>query len=147
MNYFHYKDDELWCEEVPITEIAKAVGTPFYLYSQRTLKHHFRVFDSAFSGVQHITCFAAKSNSNIAVLRIFIAEGSGVDIVSGGELYRALQAGVDTRKVVYSGVGKKVDEIEYALKSDILMFNAESSQELEVINSCAERLGRRREWH
>ncbi|MGA3207117.1 MAG: diaminopimelate decarboxylase [Syntrophales bacterium] len=143
MNYFHYKDDELWCEEVPITEIAKAVGTPFYLYSQRTLKHHFRVFDSAFSGVQHITCFAAKSNSNIAVLRIFIAEGSGVDIVSGGELYRALQAGVDTRKVVYSGVGKKVDEIEYALKSDILMFNAESSQELEVINSCAERLGKK----
>ena len=143
MNYFHYKDDELWCEEVPVTEIAKAVGTPFYLYSQRTLKHHFRVFDSAFSGVPHITCFAAKSNSNIAVLRIFIAEGSGVDIVSGGELYRALQAGVDTRKVVYSGVGKKVDEIEYALKSDILMFNAESSQELEVINSCAERLGKK----
>jgi len=143
MNYFHYKDNELWCEEVPVTDIAKAVGTPFYLYSQRTLKHHFRVFDGAFSGVPHITCFAVKSNSNIAVLRIFITEGGGVDIVSGGELYRALQAGVDTRKVVYSGVGKKVDEIEYALKLDILMFNAESSQELEVINSCAERLGKK----
>ena len=143
MNYFHYKDDGLWCEEVPITDIASAVGTPFYLYSHRTLKHHFRVFDAAFSGVPHITCFAVKSNSNIAVLRIFIAEGSGVDIVSGGELYRALQAGVDARKVVYSGVGKKVDEIEYALNADILMFNAESSQELEVINSCAERLGKK----
>jgi diaminopimelate decarboxylase len=143
MNYFHYKDKELWCEEVPVTDIARAVGTPFYLYSQRTLKRHFRVFDEAFSNVPHITCFAVKSNSNIAVLRIFIAEGSGVDIVSGGELYRALQAGVDTRKVVYSGVGKKVDEIEYALKSDILMFNAESSQELEVINSCAQRLGKK----
>ena len=143
MNYFHYKDKELWCEEVPVTDIVSAVGTPFYLYSQRTLKHHFRVFDVAFSGVPHITCFAVKSNSNIAVLRIFIAAGSGVDIVSGGELYRALQAGVDTSKVVYSGVGKKVDEIEYALKSDILMFNAESSQELEVINSCAQRLGKK----
>ncbi|MGD1152397.1 MAG: diaminopimelate decarboxylase [Syntrophales bacterium] len=143
MNYFHYKDKELWCEEVPVTDVARAVGTPFYLYSQRTLKRHFRVFDEAFSNVPHITCFAVKSNSNIAVLRIFIAEGSGVDIVSGGELYRALQAGVDTRKVVYSGVGKKVDEIEYALKSDILMFNAESSQELEVINSCAQRLGKK----
>ena len=142
MNYFHYKDNALWCEEVPVTEIARAVGTPFYLYSQRTLKHHFRVFDAAFAGVPHITCFAAKANSNIAVLRIFITEGSGVDIVSGGELYRALQAGVDTRKVVYSGVGKKVDEIEYALNADILMFNAESSQELEVINRCAERLGK-----
>ena len=143
MNYFHYKDNQLWCEEVPITQIARAVGTPFYLYSQRTLKHHFRLFDAAFSSVLHITCFSVKSNSNIAVLRIFIAEGSGVDIVSGGELYRAIHVGVDTRKVVYSGVGKKVDEIEYALKSDILMFNAESSQELEVINSCAQRLGKK----
>ena len=143
MNYFHYKDNELWCEEVSVTDIAGKVGTPFYLYSQRTLKHHFRVFDTAFSDVPHIICFAVKSNSNIAVLRIFIAEGSGVDIVSGGELYRALQAGVDARKVVYSGVGKKVDEIEYALKSDILMFNAESSQELGVINSCAGRLGKK----
>ena len=143
MNYFHYKDNQLWCEEVSVTEIARAVGTPFYLYSERTLKHHFRVFDTAFSSVPHITCFSVKSNSNIAVLRIFIAEGGGVDIVSGGELYRAIHAGVDTRKVVYSGVGKKVDEIEYALKADILMFNAESSQELEVINSCAQRLGKR----
>ena len=143
MNYFHYKDNELWCEEVPVADIAKAVGTPFYLYSGRTLKHHFRVFDAAFSGVSHITCFAVKSNSNIAILRIFITEGGGLDIVSGGELYRALQAGVDTRKVVYSGVGKRIDEIEYALNADILMFNAESSQELDVINACAQRLGRK----
>jgi diaminopimelate decarboxylase len=143
MNYFHYKDNELWCEEVRVRDIAEAVGTPFYLYSQRTLRHHFKVFDAAFSGVPHIICFAVKSNSNIAVLRIFITEGGGVDIVSGGELYRAIQAGVDTRKVVYSGVGKKVDEIEYALKLDILMFNAESSQELEVINDCAQRLGKK----
>jgi len=143
MNYFHYKNNQLWCEEVSVTDVARKVGTPFYLYSHRTLKHHFRVFDAAFSEVPHIICFAVKSNSNIAVLRIFIQEGGGVDIVSGGELYRALQAGVDTRKVVYSGVGKKIDEIEYAMKSDILMFNVESSQELQVINACAENLGKR----
>ncbi|HVO67314.1 MAG TPA: diaminopimelate decarboxylase [Syntrophales bacterium] len=143
MNYFHYKSNELWCEEVPVSVIAKDVGTPFYLYSHRTLKQHFRVFDEAFADVPHLICFAVKSNSNIAVLRIFINEGGGVDIVSGGELYRALQAGVDTQKVVYSGVGKRVDEIEYALKSDILMFNVESSQELQVINACAERLGKK----
>ncbi|HYA14852.1 MAG TPA: diaminopimelate decarboxylase [Syntrophales bacterium] len=143
MNYFHYKINELWCEEVPVSVIAKDVGTPFYLYSHRTLKQHFRVFDEAFANVPHLICFAVKSNSNIAVLRIFINEGGGVDIVSGGELYRALQAGVDTKKVVYSGVGKRVDEIEYALKSDILMFNVESSQELHVINACAEKLGKK----
>ena len=143
MNYFYYKNNELLCEEVSVTDIARKVGTPFYLYSHRTLKHHFRVFDDAFSEVPHIICFSVKSNSNIAVLRIFVEEGGGVDIVSGGELYRALQAGVDARKVVYSGVGKKIDEIEYALKSDILMFNIESSQELQVINTCAEKLGKK----
>lgn len=143
MNYFHYKGDELWCEEVSVTDIAREVGTPFYLYSHRTLKHHFRVFDAAFLDVPHIICFAVKSNSNIAVLRIFVKEGGGMDIVSGGELYRALQAGVDTGKVVYSGVGKRLDEIEYALKSEILMFNVESIQELEVINTCAEKMGKK----
>jgi diaminopimelate decarboxylase len=142
VNYFHYKEGRLWCEEVSVTDIARDVGTPFYLYSHRTLRHHFRVFDEAFAEVPHMICFSVKSNSNIAVLRIFINEGGGMDIVSGGELYRALQAGVDTQKVVYSGVGKRVDEIEYALKSDILMFNVESSQELHVINTCAEKLGK-----
>jgi diaminopimelate decarboxylase len=143
MNYFHYKDNELWCEEVPVRDIAREVGTPCYLYSHRTLQHHFRVFDRAFSEVPHIICFAVKSNSNIAVLRTFINEGGGADIVSGGELYRALQAGVDSGKVVYSGVGKKVDEIEYALASEILMFNVESSQELQLINECAKKMGKK----
>ncbi|MBW2637105.1 MAG: diaminopimelate decarboxylase, partial [Deltaproteobacteria bacterium] len=138
MNYFDYRENELWCEEVPITDIAEQVGTPFYLYSVRTLKRHFDVFDSAFSALPHIVCFSVKANSNLAILKIFINEGAGVDIVSGGELYRALRAGVDPGKVVYSGVGKREDEIRFALESDILMFNVESSQELEVINSCAE---------
>jgi diaminopimelate decarboxylase len=140
MNYFNYKGNELWCEEVSISHIAEEVGTPFYLYSHRTLKHHFRVFDAAFADIPHIICFSVKSNSNIAILRIFINEGGGVDIVSGGELYRAIEAGVDTGKVVYSGVGKKIDEIEYALESDIFMFNVESSQELHVINDCAKKM-------
>jgi diaminopimelate decarboxylase len=106
------------------------------------MKQHFHVFDEAFADVPHILCFAAKANSNIAVLRIFIKEGGGVDIVSGGELYRAMKAGVDPRKVVYSGVGKKMDEIEYALETGILMFNVESAQELGVINECAGRRGK-----
>ena len=143
MNDFNYLEHELWCEQVPVRAIAEKVGTPFYLYSYRTLKNHFHVFDQAFAEIPHIICFAAKSNSNIAILRIFIAEGGGVDIVSGGELYRAIQAGVDPRKVVYSGVGKRLDEIEYALKAGILMFNVESFQELAEIHTCAQRLGRK----
>ena len=140
MNDFNYVDNALWCEEVSVDEIARAVGTPFYLYSHRTLKNHYHAFDSAFAGVAHMVCFSVKVNSNLALLKLFINEGSGVDIVSGGELYRALQAGADPRKIVYSGVGKRADEIDYAVKSDILMFNVESPQELETINQCAARL-------
>ncbi len=141
MNYFHYQNEQLCCEGVSLADIAGKVGTPFYLYSEKTLRQHFRVFDSAFSDLPHIVCYAVKANSNIALLRLFASEGGGVDIVSGGELYRALQAGVDPQKVVYSGVGKRLDEIEYALRSNILMFNVESSQELQVIDECAGRLG------
>lgn len=142
MNDFQYRDQQLFCENVPIDRIAASVGTPFYAYSYRTLKRHFRVFDEAFTDLPHLTCFAIKSNSNIAILRLFIEEGSGVDIVSGGELYRAIQAGVDPQKVVYSGVGKKIEEIEFALHTGILMFNVESSQELEAISACAQRMGK-----
>lgn len=143
MHDFHYEGKDLWCEELPIRDLVAQVGTPLYIYSHRTLNNHFRVFDDAFSRVPHITCFAVKSNSNIAILRIFTRAGGGVDIVSGGELYRALKAGVDPQKVVYSGVGKKIDEIEYALASNILMFNVESFQELEIINGCAARMNRK----
>ena len=141
MHYFHYVDNHLWCEDVPVSAVAEAVGTPFYLYSHRTLKRHFEVFDTALADIPHLICFSAKANSNGAILRIFVREGSGVDIVSGGELYRALEAGADPRKIVYSGVGKRDDEIRYALEKDILMFNVESSQELEAINAWAGRMG------
>lgn len=140
MHDFHFEEGELWCEGMPLAEIARQVGTPFYCYSYQTLHNHFSVFDTAFTDVPHLLCFSAKANSNIAILRVFINQGGGVDIVSGGELYRALQAGVDPQKVVYSGVGKRVDEIEYALNSGILMFNCESTQELETINACAGRM-------
>ncbi len=140
MHDFNYVNHELWCEDVSVSAIAEKVGTPFYLYSHKTLLNHFRVFDGAFERLNHMICFSVKANSNIAILKIFVKEGGGMDIVSGGELYRALKAGVDPRKVVYSGVGKRVDEIEYALKTDILMFNVESSEELLKIDECAGRL-------
>jgi diaminopimelate decarboxylase len=143
MDYFHYVGNELWCEDVPVIKIASDVGTPFYLYSYRTIERHFSVFDQAFADIPHIICFSSKSNSNIAILKVLIQQGGGVDIVSGGELYRALQAGVDPQKVVYSGVGKREDEIKFAIEKEILMFNVESSQELEVINDCAGQMGKR----
>ena len=141
MNHFHYQADNLFCEEAPIAEIAREVGTPFYLYSHRTLSHHFHIFDAAFAEVPHIVCFAVKANSNTAILRIFAREGGGADIVSGGELYRALKAGADPGKIVYSGVGKREDEIDFALKTGVLMFNVESDQELTAINTRAGKMG------
>lgn len=141
MNDFHYQNGELWCEEVPVRVLAESAGTPLYVYSHKTLKRHFQVFDKAFAGMKHLICFSVKANSNIAILRLLMKEGGGADIVSGGELYRALQAGADPSRIVYSGVGKKQDEIEFAIRSNILMFNVESPQELEVINAVAGRLG------
>jgi diaminopimelate decarboxylase len=143
MHHFEYRDNEIFCEDVPISKIAKEVGTPFYVYSHATLTRHFSAFDGAFNEVPHLVCFSAKANSNLAVLNLFATLGGGLDIVSGGELYRGLKAGVLPEKIVYSGVGKRIDEIEYALKSNILMFNIESFQELEAVNRCAERLNTR----
>jgi len=140
MHHFHYQNQELYCENLPVRQIAEAVGTPFYLYSHATLSHHFRTFDAAFAGFPHLICFAVKANGNLAILRLFAELGSGADIVSGGELYRALKAGVDPRKIVYSGVGKNVEEIRQAIKAGILMFNIESSQELGEISRIAGRL-------
>lgn len=143
MHHFQYQNNELYCEEVPVLEIARDVGTPFYLYSHATLRQHFKAFDGAFQGITHLTCFSMKSNSSLAILRLFAQEGGGVDIVSGGELYRALKAGVDPQKIVYSGVGKRIEDLEYALKSGILLFNVESSQEVSRLNDVARSLGKR----
>ena len=143
MHHFNYQAGELYCENVPVRTIAAQVGTPFYLYSAATLAHHLKVFDAAFADFPHIVCFAIKANANLAILRLFARLGAGADIVSGGELYRALQAGVDPQKIVYSGVGKKPEEIKAALKAGILLFNLESSQELEAVNRIAGRLKRK----
>ncbi|MCE5243282.1 MAG: diaminopimelate decarboxylase [Syntrophobacteraceae bacterium] len=141
MHHFTYREDELYCEDVPLKELAREVGTPCYVYSHATLRQHFAVFDSAFSNVPHLTCFSVKANSNVAVLNLFGSLGGGVDIVSGGELFRARQAGIPPERIVYSGVGKTPAEIDYALKEGILMFNIESDQELEVLNRRAGELG------
>jgi len=143
MHFFQYRNHQFYCEEVPIDHIAEEVGTPFYLYSYNTLVRHFTVFNEAFKGIPHLICYSAKANSNLALLRIFVNLGGGVDVVSGGELYRAIKGGVAPEKIVYSGVGKREDEIEYALKTGILMFNVESSQELQVINEVAGRIGKK----
>ena len=143
MHFFRYKDHRLHCEGVPVHSIAEKVGTPFYLYSYNTLVRHFTVFEKAFEGVRHLVCYSAKANSNLALLRIFANLGGGADVVSGGELYRALKSGVPPQKIVYSGVGKREDEIEYALRTGILMFNVESSQELQAINDVAGRMGKK----
>ena len=143
MHHFQYRENELFCEDVPLLRIAEEAGTPCYVYSLATLTHHFKVFDGAFDGVPHLTCFSAKANSNVAILKLFGGLGGGVDIVSGGELYRARKAGIVPEKIVYSGVGKTVEEIDYALREDILMFNIESTQELEAIDARAGALGRR----
>jgi len=140
MHDFQYRGDELHCEELPIREIAETVGTPFYLYSLNTLENHFRAFQGAFSKADHLICFSAKANSNIAILRVFIRMGGGVDVVSGGELFRSMKAGASPDKIVYSGVGKRDEEIEYALELPILMFNIESTQELVLINQIAGRM-------
>ena len=143
VHFFAYKNQQLYCEEIPVEQIAEKIGTPFYLYSYHTLVRHFAVFDKAFEGISHLVCYSAKANSNLALLRLFVNLGGGIDIVSGGELYRALRGGAPSGKIVFSGVGKREDEIEHALKAGILMFNVESLQELQAINDVAGRVGKK----
>jgi diaminopimelate decarboxylase len=140
MHHFIYRDDELYCEDVPVQKIAAEIGTPFYLYSHATLSRHFKAFNEAFEGIDRLVCFSAKANTNLAILKLFATLGCGLDIVSGGELYRGIQAGFAPNRIVYSGVGKRIDEIDYALKSEIMMFNMESFDELKLINQRAGKL-------
>jgi diaminopimelate decarboxylase len=140
MHYFNFKNNDFYCEDTSLRSLAEKWGTPLYLYSHRTLCRHFEVFDSAFERYPHLVCFSVKANSNLALLKIFITQGGGADVVSGGELFRVLKAGIDPKKVVYSGVGKTEEEISFALEAGILMFNIESSEELKVINQQAKEL-------
>ena len=143
MHHFTYREEELYCEDVAVQKIAAEIGTPLYLYSHATLTRHVKAFSEAFAGMQKLICFSAKANTNLAILKLFATAGCGLDIVSGGELFRGIQAGFTPDRIVYSGVGKRIDEIDYALKSDILMFNLESLDELKLINQRAGQLNRR----
>jgi diaminopimelate decarboxylase len=137
MHLFKYKKGELYAEDVPLRTLAAKYGTPLYVYSQGTLERHVESYHNAFDGFPHVVCFAVKANSNIAVLNVLGKKGTGADVVSGGELYRALKAGIPAKRIVYAGVGKTEDEIRYALKSKILMFNIESGDELAEIDRIA----------
>jgi diaminopimelate decarboxylase len=137
MHYFEYKNGQLFAEDISVEDLVKEFDTPLYIYSAKTFRRHFEAFDSAFDGVNHLTCYSVKANSNLCILKMLSKMGSGMDIVSGGELFRVLKAGVDPKKIVYSGVGKREHEIQEAILSDILMFNVESRQELEKINQVA----------
>jgi diaminopimelate decarboxylase len=141
MTAFGYQGQEFYCEDVPIAKIAHEIGTPCYIYSHRLLVEGYRALDQAFTKLPHLICYAMKANANLAILRLFIDEGGGLDIVSGGELYRALYAGADPKRIVFAGVGKTHQEIEAALRANILLFNVESPQELEALQTVAARLG------
>ncbi|UXS33935.1 diaminopimelate decarboxylase [Agrobacterium tumefaciens] len=143
MNHFGYIDGVLHAENVPVPEIAQAVSTPFYVYSTATLERHYKVFSGAFADVDAMVCYAMKANSNQAVLKTLAKLGAGIDVVSGGELRRALAAGVPASRIMFSGVGKTVAEMDYALEAGIYCFNIESEPELEVLNLRAVKVGKR----
>ncbi|WP_416064816.1 diaminopimelate decarboxylase [Rhizobium sp. ZK1] len=143
MNHFEYRDGILYAENVSVPEIAKAVGTPFYVYSTATLERHYRVFTEAFGDVDSMVCYAMKANSNQAVLKTLGRLGAGIDVVSEGELRRALAAGIPADRIMFSGVGKTPNEMDYALEAGIYCFNVESEPELEVLNQRATRAGKK----
>ena len=143
MDHFQHRDGETWCEDVPLSALAAEVGTPAYVYSSRTVRDHVRRIRAAFASMDPLICYALKANGNVALLKIAREEGTGFDIVSEGELRRALAAGADPAKIVFSGVGKTEEEMAAALTAGVLLFNVESEEELEVLEHVARRLRRR----
>lgn len=143
MDYFLYRDGALHAEDVPVADIAAAVGTPFYVYSTATLERHYRLFEEALSGLPHLICFAMKSNGNLAVIRTLASFGAGIDVVSVGEYLKAKAAGVPGERIVFSGVGKTREEMRTALEGGIRQFNVESEPELLALNEVAVSMGTR----
>lgn len=141
MNPFVYRDKSLYCDDVPLADLARGEGTPCYVYSANAILENFRAYDRAFGATPHTVCYAVKANSNLSLLRLLAQENAGFDIVSGGELFRVLRAGADPARVVFSGVGKTADEVTAGLQAGIHMFNCESEPELALIDSLARRLG------
>ena len=142
MDYFEYKDGQLYCEDVPVRELADRYDTPLWVYSKRTILHHYNQLAQAFAELDPLICYSVKANSNLGVLRVMAEAGSGFDVVSGGEIHRVLRAGGDPNKTVFAGVGKMDDEIRLALEHGLLMFDVESEAELERIQQLAERMGK-----
>jgi diaminopimelate decarboxylase len=138
---FHYSGQDLYCENVPLADIARQAGTPAYVYSSASILEKYRAYDEAFGSLPHEVCYAVKANSSLGILALLAKAGAGFDIVSGGELYRVIAAGGDPSKVVFSGVGKTSGEVDYALESGIHMFNCESAPELALIDALAARRG------
>ena len=143
MHRFEFRNGELWCEQVPVSEVAQTVGTPLYLYSHGTLLDHYEKLRRAFAPVKPLICFSMKSNSNLAICRALAKAGAGFDVVSGGELRKALQVGANPKGIVFASVGKTEEEIQSAIQAGILCFNVESEQELERIQAVCQRLHRR----
>ncbi|MDX5333233.1 MAG: diaminopimelate decarboxylase, partial [Gammaproteobacteria bacterium] len=142
MDFFNYRNGELHAEDVPVAQLAETHGTPLYVYSRATIERHWHAFNDAFGDHPHLICYAVKANSNLAVLNLMARMGSGFDIVSVGELERVLRAGGDPSRVVFSGVGKKADEMRRALEVGIRCFNVESEAELLRLNAVAGEMGR-----
>ncbi|MDI6773938.1 MAG: diaminopimelate decarboxylase [Verrucomicrobiota bacterium] len=142
MNAFYYRRNELYAESVLVSRLAERYGTPLYVYSRRHIQAQYRALAGAMAEVRPLICYSVKANTNAAVIRTLAAEGAGADVVSGGELFRALRAGVPVSKIVFAGVGKTGEEIEYGLRRGILFFTVESEPEIRRIAACAERLGR-----
>ena len=139
---FRYDGGELLCEGTPLTRIARQAGTPSYVYSRRAIRDRYRRLESAFAAVDPMICYSLKANDNLSLLRILQEEGSGFDVVSGGELFRLQQIGADPRRIVFSGVGKTVRELETALEWGLFSINVESRQELELLAKLSRRTGR-----
>ncbi|MCC6589251.1 MAG: diaminopimelate decarboxylase [Bryobacterales bacterium] len=143
MNSYHYSENTLYCEQVALADIARRAGTPCFVYSQAEILGRFNAYKAGFGDTPHEICYAVKANSNLSILRLLAGAGAGFDIVSGGELFRVLKAGGDPGKVVFSGVGKTAQEIDYAIASGIHSFNCESPDEMRLIDSIAARLGKK----
>jgi len=142
MDHFEYRNRELYCEDVPVRELAAKYGTPLFVYSSATLLHHLKEIQTAFAAANPVICYSVKTNGNIHIGKLMAGQGSGFDVTSGGELYRALQAGATGDKVVFAGVGKTDPEIKYALENDILFFNVESEEELHNLGAVAKSVGK-----
>jgi len=140
---FNYKQNKLFCENTPVEAILEETGTPVYIYSKNRIISNYSNFDKAFSSLSHLICYAVKANTNFEICKTIFALGAGADIVTGGELYRTLRAGINPSRVIFAGVGKTENEIIYAARKNILMFNVESVEELENINRISSRMNKK----